>query len=399
MSVAAVPKPAVFGQSEIKTVGASNAGEKIGKVRVTRTRLLFGAVAALAIAGGSIYFHHWYVVSRFIQSTNNAYLRADQVSMAPRVSGYVSDIYVQNNDEVTAGQPLIRVDARRYEVALRQAKATVNARQADVEKSEADLRQQDAMIAQAQADEANADSAVDLAQKELDRSATLVARGFTTQQQNDHAQNTLKQTKSVSLMKQAVLEAAQRQVATRTAEVDQARAQLAAARESQRQAELDLEDTTLRASIAGRVGDRTAQIGQFVQPGTLLLTIVPTRQLYLVANFKETQIENMRAGLPADIKVDAYPGLALHGTIDSFAPGTGSQFALLPPENATGNFIKIVQRVPVRIRVDAPASNAPALVPGLSVEVSVNTNANAPVRHAQANGASPKGLTSYGAAQ
>jgi membrane fusion protein (multidrug efflux system) len=134
------------------------------------------------------------------------------------------------------------------------------------------------------------------------------------------------------------------------------------------------------------VGDRTAQVGQFVQPGTLLLTVVPTRRLYLVANFKETQIEKMRAGQPADIKVDAYPGLALHGTVDSFAPGTGSQFALLPPENATGNFTKIVQRVPVRIRVDAPTSNAPALVPGLSVAVSVNTNANARVSQARASG-------------
>jgi membrane fusion protein (multidrug efflux system) len=272
---------------------------------------------------------------------------------------------------------LIRVDARRYEAAVNAAKATVNARQADIEKSEADLRQQDAVIAQAQADQANAESAVDLAQKEMDRSATLVTRGFTTQQQNDQAQNALKQAQSMKLLKQAALDAAQHQVATLTAEVDQARAQLAAAQESLRQAQLDLDDTTLRSPIAGRVGDRTVQVGQFVQPGTLLMTLVPTSQLYLVANFKETQVENMRAGQPADIHVDAYPNLALRGTVDSFAPGTGSQFALLPPENATGNFTKIVQRVPVRIRVDVPPNSAPALVPGLSVEVSVNTIADA----------------------
>ena len=386
MSVAVVPKPTAFDQSDVETVAVSPAGKTTGAGKISRTRLVLGAAAALAITIGAVYFHHWYVAGRFIENTDNAYLRADQVSMAPRVSGYVTDIYVQNNDEVTAGQPLIKVDARRYEVALRQAKATVHAREADVEKSEADLRQQDAMIAQAQADEDNADLAVDLAQKELDRSARLVARGVTSQQQNDQAQNALKRAQSVKLLKKAVLDGAQRQVAMRAAEIDQARAQLAAAQESQHQAELDLDDTTLRASIAGRVGDRTAQVGQFVQPGTLLLTVVPTRQLYLVANFKETQIEKMRAGQPADIKVDAYPGLALHGTVDSFAPGTGAQFALLPPENATGNFTKIVQRVPVRIRVDAPTSNAPALVPGLSVTVSVDTNANAQVRQAQANG-------------
>jgi membrane fusion protein (multidrug efflux system) len=168
------------------------------------------------------------------------------------------------------------------------------------------------------------------------------------------------------------------------AQLAQAQAQLAAARESLSQAEIDLSDTVVRSPIAGRVGDRTVQLGQFAQPGTRLLTIVPTAQIYLVANFKETQVRNMRPGQPAEISVDAYPDLALTGAVDSFAPGTGAQFALLPPENATGNFTKIVQRVPVRIRVNAPEQAAPAFVPGLSIEVSVNTKASPAVHTAGA---------------
>lgn len=341
--------------------------------KLSRSRILLGSIALLALAIGGIYGRHWYAVGRFIESTNNAYLRADQVAMAPRVSGQVSDIYVKDNEEVVAGQPLLKIDPRRYEMTVRQAKATVDAREADVAKSEADLRQQDAVIAQARADVETAQANTDLAEKEFERAAALAIRGFATQQKNEQTESALAQARSVGNLKQAALDAARQQVATLKAQLAQARAQLAAARESLSQAEIDLNDTVVRSPIAGRVGDRTVQLGQFAQPGTRLLTIVPTGQIYLVANFKETQVQNMREGQPADISVDAYPDLALTGAVESFAPGTGAQFALLPPENATGNFTKIVQRVPVRIRVNAPREAAPAFVPGLSIEVSVNT--------------------------
>ncbi len=342
-----------------------------------RFRILSGAVVGLVLACGGIYARQWYAVGRYIESTNNAYLRADQVAMAPRVSGQVADIYVKDNEEVAVGQELLKIDPRRYEMSVRQARASVDARDADVAKSEADLRQQDAVIAQAQADVETARVNASLAEKEFERSSALVARGFGTQQKNEQSESTLAQARSTVNLKQAVLDAARQQVATLQAQAAQARAQLAAAKESLSQAEIDLSDTVVRSPIAGRVGDRTVQLGQFAQPGTRLLTIVPTGQIYLVANFKETQVQNMRAGQPADISVDAYPNLALTGTVDSFAPGTGAQFALLPPENATGNFTKIVQRVPVRIRVNVPRDAAPAFVPGLSIEVSVNTRSGA----------------------
>ena len=355
------------------TIGGAETGAAAVFRKRSRTRILLGAIAFLAVACGGVYGRHWYLVGRFIESTNNAYLRADQVAMAPRVSGQVSEIYVSDNEEVAAGQPLLKIDPRRYEMAARQARATVEAREADVAKAEADLRQQDAVIAQGEADVKTAEANSNLAAKEFERAAVLATRGFATQQKNEQTESALAQARSTVKLKQAVLDAARQQVATLQAQLAQATAQLAAAKENLSQAEIDLNDTVLHSPIAGRVGDRTVQLGQFAQPGTRLLTIVPTEQMYLVANFKETQLQNMRPGQPAEIRVDAYPDLALTGTVDSFSPGTGAQFALLPPENATGNFTKIVQRVPVRIRVNAPEKAAPAFVPGLSVEVSVDT--------------------------
>jgi len=341
------------------------------------SRKMLGLIAFLVIACGGAYARQWYAVGRYIESTNNAYLRADQVAMAPRVSGQVSEIYVKDNEEVTVGQPLLKIDPRRYEMIVRQSRATVDAREADVAKTQADLREQDAVIAQAQADVETAQVNSSLAEKEFERSSTLAARGFATQQKSEQTESTLAQARSTVNLKQAILDAARQKVATLKAQSAQAEAQLAAAKESLAQAEIDLSDTVVKSPIAGRVGDRTVQLGQFAQPGTRMLTIVPTGQIYLVANFKETQVRNMRPGQPVDISVDAYPDLPLTGTVDSFAPGTGAQFALLPPENATGNFTKIVQRVPVRIRVDPPRTAAPALVPGLSIEVSVNTKPGA----------------------
>ncbi|WP_246755935.1 HlyD family secretion protein [Bradyrhizobium neotropicale] len=366
----------------MKKVGDAPLGDDesaVSSVRQKRSRLriLLGLIVFLVVACGGAYARQWYAVGRYIESTNNAYLRADQVAMAPRVSGQVSEIYVKDNEEVAAEQPLLRIDPRRYEMIVRQSRATVEAREADVAKSEADLHQQDAVIAQAQADVETARVNSSLAEKEFERSSALAVRGFATQQKNEQTESALAQSRSTENLKQAILDAARQKVATLKAQSAQAAAQLAAAKESLAQAEIDLNDTVVRSPIAGRVGDRTVQLGQFAQPGTRLLTVVPTGQIYLVANFKETQVQNMRPGQPVDISVDAYPDLALTGTVDSFAPGTGAQFALLPPENATGNFTKIVQRVPVRIRVNVPRNAAPAFVPGLSIEVSVNTKSGA----------------------
>jgi len=171
----------------------------------------------------------------------------------------------------------------------------------------------------------------------------------------------------------ATVEVATRQLESLNAQIGQGEAALKAAEPKLRSAESDLEGVSIAAPVAGQVGDRTVRVGQYVQPGTRLMTVVPVRDLYLVANFKETQVGRMRPGQPVEITVDALPGAKVDGTIDSLAPGTGSEFALLPPENATGNFTKIVQRVPVRIRIAADDVVRQALRPGLSVEAEVNT--------------------------
>ena len=170
------------------------------------------------------------------------------------------------------------------------------------------------------------------------------------------------------------MRAAERQAETLKSQVAQAQAQLEGAKAAARSAQINVGDTVLLATIAGRIGDKTVRVGQFVQPGVRLMSIVPVNEVYLVANFKETQIGRMRVGQHAVVKIDALGGKAIDAVVDSFAPGTGAQFALLPPENATGNFTKIVQRVPVRLKLEAPADVRDHLIPGLSATVRIDTS-------------------------
>jgi membrane fusion protein (multidrug efflux system) len=172
------------------------------------------------------------------------------------------------------------------------------------------------------------------------------------------------------------VKSAESQIASTTAQIAQARAQLEAAQASAKQAQLDMQDTIVRSALPGKIGDRSVRVGQYVQPGTRMMSVVPVQSTYLVANFKETQVGHMRIGQPVTLHVDALSGTDLHGVVDSFAPGTGAQFALLPPENATGNFTKIVQRVPVRIRINTGPETRSVLLPGLSVTADVDTRSS-----------------------
>jgi membrane fusion protein, multidrug efflux system len=335
-------------------------------------RVLIGlALAALIVVGA--WLAHWWLVGRFIQSTDDAYLQADGVTVAPKVAGYITKVYVRDNQTVAAGDPLVELDTQPYQVSLDQALATVAARQADIAQAQAQIAQQNANIAQAEAQQRVAQISARHASEEVQRYAPLAATGADTQERLSELTSTRDQALATLAADTAALNAARTQSATATAQLEQARAQLGAAQASAEQSRLDLGNAIVHAAIAGRVGDRSVRLGQYVQPGTRLMTVVPVQDMYLLANFKETQIGRMRAGQPADLHVDALPGKTLHGTIESFSPGTGAQFALLPPENATGNFTKIVQRVPVRIHVDADADTRAALVPGMSVTVDVDT--------------------------
>ena len=330
-------------------------------------------IATVAVIAAVAYGLHWWSVGRFIESTDDAYLKADGVTVAPKVGGYVTDVYVVANQQVKRGDPLVRLDQRQYQAALDQSQAAIDARQADIQRVEADTLQQQAQLAQARA---QADvSRINLAHARdaYERYVPLAVTGATTDEHLGDLRTARDQAAANLAASLAAVSAVQGQLKASQAQAAQSRAQVKAAEATLRQNHLDVGDTVVRAAIDGRVGDSTVQVGQLVQPGTRLMTVVPTQDVYLVANFKETQIARMRIGQPATLHVDALPGVALHGVVDSFSPGTGAQFALLPAENATGNFTKIVQRVPVRIALDGKDGDLELLRPGLSVKASINT--------------------------
>ena len=345
--------------------------------RVTRRRAVLAIVVLVAACWGGSWAYGWWTVGRFTESTDDAYLRADQVAVAPRVSGYVGAVMAADNQLVAAGDPLVRIDDENYRAVLARQDAALKARQADTAAAEAAVAQQAAVVAQARARLAGSQVAVRFAQGEADRYRKLSASGAETAERLAGMVNNRDAAAAVVQADAAALDAALRQADTLRAQVGQADAQAASAQAAVREADLDVGHTLVKASIAGRIGDRTVQVGQFVQPGTRLLTLVPVQDIYVVANFKETQIGGMRPGQPATVHVDALDGRTVHAVLDSFSPGTGAEFALLPPENATGNFTKIVQRVPVRFRLEAGADIRASLLPGLSVTVDVDVRGRA----------------------
>ncbi|MBE1160929.1 HlyD family secretion protein [Dyella acidiphila] len=360
--------------SNANASGDANGSAAPARRKVPGFLLPVAIVLGLVGLGALIY---WWLVGRFIQSTDDAYLQADSMTVAPKVSGYVTDVYVGDNAVVKAGDPLVRLDGRQYQAALDQAAATVDARKADIQAAQAGIQQQQAAIEQARAQLQVAQVSARHAEDEVRRYGPLAKTGAESGDQLSVLVSNRDQAQATLTADKAALDQAQARIADLNAQIAQAHAQLEAAQASAKQSQLDMQDTLIRSTLDGRVGDRTVRVGQYAQPGTRLMTVVPVQSVYLTANFKETQIGRMHAGQPATLHVDALPDADLHGVVDSFAPGTGSEFALLPPENATGNFTKIVQRVPVRIRVDADEQTRKQLVPGLSVTVDVDTRAGA----------------------
>lgn len=334
--------------------------------------LLIGGAVVLVIA--LVFGFDWLLHGRFRVSTDDAYLRADAVTIAPRVSGYIDEIYVKENQHVAAGTPLLHIDKRNYQDSLSQQNASVAARNADLDAVDSQIKQQDAVIAQSRAQLQSARVKTQFAREQAQRYRSLRDQGADTAEKSAQFDNELAQNDAAESAANASLRAAESQLGVFKSQREQAEAQLKAAQAQVSSAQQNLDDTVIKASVEGTVGDSSARVGQFVQPGTRMMSIVPLQSVYLVANFKETQIKRMRIGQKATFKVDAIGGQKIDAEVESFAPGTGSQFALLPPENATGNFIKIVQRVPVRLHVLAPKDLGQRLLPGLSVVVTVDTS-------------------------
>jgi membrane fusion protein (multidrug efflux system) len=340
-------------------------------VRKVGLRQLLLAGAALAVlAGASWYGWDYWAVGRFEVSTDNAYVKADNTTISPKVSGYIGQVLVGDNQHVKAGQVLARIDDRDFSVALEQAKADVAAAEAALASKRAQLDVQSSVIEAARAT-LEVDTATEtFAQQENKRYTDLAKTGFGSVQNAQSAQARGAGAIATIARDKANLASALKQVELLKAEIAQADATVGRANALRRQAELNLSYTTIRAPIDGVVGNRTLRAGQFVQAGTQLMSLVPSSGAYVIANYKETQLSGVREGQPVEIEIDTYPGKLVRGHVDSLAPASGQEFALLPPDNATGNFTKVVQRIPVKIVLD---STDVELRPGMSVVPSIQT--------------------------
>jgi membrane fusion protein (multidrug efflux system) len=343
-------------------------------------RVLMAGAAVAVLAGASWYGWDYWTVGRFEVSTDDAYVKADNTTIAPKVSGYLTDVLVGDNQRVTAGQVLARIDDRDFKVALDQTKADVAAAQAALASKQAQLDVQEAVIAAAKATIEVDTATKTFASQENKRYTDLAATGYGSVQNAQQAQAKNAGADAAIMRDKANLVSAEKQVELLKAEIAQAVAAAARAAALQRQAELNLSYTTITAPIDGVVGNRTLRVGQLVQAGTQLMSLVPASGAYVVANFKETQLTHVREGQPVDLEVDMFPGQVVHGHVDSLAPASGQEFALLPPDNATGNFTKVVQRIPVKIALDGGAPIE--LRPGMSVIPTIGTQSH-PVQPAQ----------------
>ena len=346
--------------------------EKPKKRMSPRARLILRTVALVAVIAVAGWFFYHETRGKYIESTDDAYLRADNVTVSPKVSGYVEEVYVAENQDVKAGQPLVRIDPRDYAAQSAQFKAQIDAATASEESAKASLQEQKSAIAQAQAQLASAEEDARFAASEVERYTPLAATGAETREKLNSLRNQAALSRATVAARRAALEAAQLRVNSMQAQIRQAHAQGENAQAQFDAANVNLGSTEIKASTDGRIGDKSVRVGQFVSAGTRMMSVVPTR-FYVVANFKETQIGMMRIGQPATVEIDALPGQELQAHVESISPGTGAQFSLLPPQNATGNFTKIVQRVPVRIAVDVGPETSRLFVAGLSVTAKVNT--------------------------
>jgi len=353
---------------------------------VKRTALALAVVVGVA---GTWHFAFDYLITgRYLESTDDAYVKADSTIISPKVSGYIARVVVGDNQPVKSGQLLAEIDDRDFRAALAQADADVAASEAAVRNLDAQLALQQPVIEQGTADVAAAEANLKFAQEEQARYDGLMKTGSGTVQRAQQTDAALRAGTAQLQRAKSGLSAAQRKVDVLNTERARAVAQVDRARAVESQAALNLSYARIKAPVDGTVGARSLRVGQYVQAGTQLMAVVPLDAVYVVANFKETQLTNVRNGQPVEIAIDSFHGVRLRGHVDSLSPASGLEFALLPPDNATGNFTKIVQRVPVKIVLDDQRLKG-LLRPGMSTVPTVNTKATVLAeREAQARVAS-----------
>jgi membrane fusion protein, multidrug efflux system len=352
---------------------AHDASSGAPRERRRRPALLLGsAIFALAVAtGGFVYWDY----ARHFEETDDAFIASRQIAIAPKISGYVTAVPVTDNQHVAAGAVIARIDDRDYRVALDQANAQVAAARASIENIDAQTAVQRAQVEANQAQVDQSKAALVFAQQQAARYEELARKGAGSVQNAQQYNSQLDQQTAALKSAQAAVAVAQRQIEALKAQRASAEASLAQAMAQGEQAQLNLSYTTVTAVEPGRIVNLTAEPGEFAQAGTNLTMFVPD-EIWVTANFKESQLDAMRPGQSAALGIDAYPERAVRGRVASVQPGSGTAFSLLPVQNATGNYVKVVQRVPVKIVIDNPPADV-ALGPGMSVTPSVRVDSSA----------------------
>ena len=342
--------------------------------RLAIKRAALALAVVLGVAGAADFGHYYLTTGRYLETTDDAYVKADSTIVAPKVSGYIADVRVSDNEPVKAGQLLARIGDRDFKTALNQADADVAASEAAVRNLNAQIELQQPLIQQQSAEVDAAEANLKFAQEERSRYDDLMKSGSGTVQRAQQTDAALRAQTAQLLQSKAGLIAANKKIEVLSTQRAQAVAQLDRAHAVEQQAALNLSYTEITAPVDGTVGARSLRVGQYVQAGTQLMAVVPLDAVYVVANFKETQLTNVRNGQPVELKVDSFHSTTLKGHVDSLSPASGLEFALLPPDNATGNFTKIVQRVPVKIVLDDQSLKG-LLRPGMSAVPTVDTKA------------------------
>lgn len=341
--------------------------------RLTLKQRTLAGLACVAVLAASAYGYYWWTVDRFFQSTDDAYVGGNVTPISPHISGFIATILVGDNQRVKAGQLVVRLDDRDVRAAADHAEAILKARKATLESLRAKYELQQSTIQQASASLDAKMAQADFARIDAERYHALVLSDSGSRQDEQRTAALDKQARAAVTSAHAGLVAARQQLDVLNAEIAEADAAVAQAQADLATAHLNLGYAEIRSPIDGYVGNRAAQVGAYVSQGTYLLTIVPAHGLWVDANFKEDQLERMKPGQSATVVADTLPGHVFHGHLLSLAPATGAVFSVIPPENATGNFTKIVQRVPVRIALDDGDATLGGIRPGLSTIATVDT--------------------------
>jgi membrane fusion protein (multidrug efflux system) len=337
-------------------------------------RAALALALGLGVAAAADFGYGYLTTGRYLETTDDAYVKADSTIISPKVSGYIAEVLVGDNEKVEAGQLLARIDDRDFKTALDQAHADVAASEAAARNLDAQIELQQPVIQQQAAEVDAAEANLKFAQEERSRYDDLMKSGSGTVQRAQQTDAALREKTAQLQQGKSGLDAAKRRVEVLATDRAKAVAQLDHARAVEHQMALNLSYTRITSPVDGTVGARSLRVGQFVQAGTQLMAVVPLDAVYVVANFKETQLTHVRNGQPVEIRIDSFNSTRLRGHVDSLSPASGLEFALLPPDNATGNFTKIVQRVPVKIVLDDDSLRG-LLRPGMSAEPTVNTKA------------------------